>query len=65
MPKFLESKLKSEAAAKGYSGDRADAYVYGTMNKMGAMHGNKITEKGEDMEARHARHQKRKLREMK
>lgn len=53
MPKFLEDKLRSEAARKGFKGRRADRYVYGTMNHMGAMHGNKETEKGAEMEAKH------------
>lgn len=35
MPKELEEKLKKEAHSKGLSGDRADAYVYGTMRKTG------------------------------
>lgn len=35
MPKALEEKLKKEATAKGFSGPRADAYVYGTMRKTG------------------------------
>ena len=35
MPKNLERKLKSKAKKKGLSGDRADAYVYGTMRKTG------------------------------
>lgn len=52
MPKFLEDKLKREY------GDNAHA-VYGTMNKIGAMHGNKTTAKGRAMEAKHARDQKR------
>lgn len=50
MPKALEQKLEHAAAAKGYTGRRADAYVYGTMNNMGAMHGNKVTAKGAAME---------------
>jgi hypothetical protein len=29
MPKFLEDKLKAEAAKKGFKGKRADRYVYG------------------------------------
>lgn len=33
VPKELESKLKREAAEKGMKGDRAAAYVYGTMQK--------------------------------
>lgn len=53
MPKFLEQKLKSAAATKGLKGKRAAAYVYGTMNNMGAMHGNKETAKGAAMQAKH------------
>jgi hypothetical protein len=34
MPKALEKKLKTEAEAKGYSGKRADAYVYGTLRRI-------------------------------
>lgn len=55
MPKFLEDKLKSEAAARGKTGRAADAYVYGTMNNMGAMHGNKETKKGMAMDKKHTR----------
>ena len=55
MPKFLENKLKAEAASRGMKGRRAAAYVYGTMNNMGAMHGSKTTAKGERMEAKHER----------
>lgn len=46
MPKFLEQKLRAEY------GDN-DAAVYGTMNKMGAMHGNKETAKGRAMQKKH------------
>lgn len=35
MPKKLERELKKEAAEKGLKGERADAYVYGTMRKTG------------------------------
>lgn len=35
MPKAMERKLKKEAAKKGLKGKRADAYVYGTMQKAG------------------------------
>lgn len=55
MPKFLEDRLKKEAAKKGKSGKAAARYVYGTMNKIGAMKGNKETAKGRSMEAKHAR----------
>lgn len=47
MPKFLEDKLKRE-----YPGN--PGAVYGTMNKIGAMKGNKITAKGKQMERKHA-----------
>ncbi len=33
MPKELEEKLKREARKRGLTGDRADAYVYGTMQR--------------------------------
>lgn len=46
MPRFLERKLKAE-----YPGNpRA---VYGTLNAIGAMHGNKETPKGVRMQAKH------------
>ncbi len=48
MPKFLEDKLRAEY------GDNAHA-IYGTMNKIGAMRGNKETAKGRQMEKKHAR----------
>jgi hypothetical protein len=35
MPKELEEKLKREAAAKGLTGKRKNAYVYGGMRKTG------------------------------
>lgn len=54
MPKFLEDKLRGEYAAKGKSGRALDHAVYGTMNNIGAMHGNKITAKGKRMERKHA-----------
>jgi hypothetical protein len=53
MPKFLENKLESEAAKKGFKGERKDRYVYGAMNNMGAMKGNEETKKGAAMEAKH------------
>jgi hypothetical protein len=46
MPEFLESKLKKEY------GDNPRA-IYGTMNKIGAMRGNRITKKGQQMERKH------------
>jgi hypothetical protein len=53
MPVFLESKLKRTAAKNGLSGEKADSYVYGTMNNMGAMKGNKETAKGKRMQKKH------------
>ena len=47
MPKFLEDILKREYGA---SNNHA---VYGTLNKIGAMRGNKVTPKGEAMQAKH------------
>ena len=35
MPKALEADLKRQAAAKGLTGKRAGAYVYGTLRKTG------------------------------
>lgn len=46
MPQFLEAKLKKE-----YPGN--DSAVYGTLNNIGAMHGNKETDKGRAMQAKH------------
>lgn len=39
MPKALEKKLKRTARKKGLKGKRANAYVYGTMNKIKKMSG--------------------------
>lgn len=46
MPKFLEDRLKRE-----YPNN--PAAVYGTLNNLGAMKGNKETPKGEAMQAKH------------
>ena len=51
MPKFLEDRLKAEYP----NNPRA---VYGTMNKIGAMHGNQETAKGREMEKKHEEHMK-------
>ena len=53
MPEFLEKKLRAEY------GDNSHA-IYGTMNKIGAMRGNKTTAKGRAMQAKHNRDMKRK-----
>ena len=43
MPKFLEDKLRAEYGNNPHA-------IYGTMNKIGAMRGNKITAKGKAMQ---------------
>ena len=48
MPKFLENKLKREYPNTPHA-------VYGTLNTIGAMKGNKETAKGRQMEAKHAK----------
>ena len=53
MPEFLEKKLKAEYG----NNPRA---IYGTMNKLGAMKGNKETAKGRAMERKHMRDMGRK-----
>jgi hypothetical protein len=55
MPKFLENDLAAEADKKGFTGRKKAAYVFGGMNNLGAMHGNKETAKGRAMEAKHER----------
>lgn len=55
MPEFLERALRAGAAKKGFTGKRAARYVYGAMNNMGAMRGNKVTKKGEAMQRKHER----------
>jgi hypothetical protein len=47
MPEFLEKKLRAEYGNNPHA-------IYGTMNAIGAMHGNKETEKGKEMEKKHA-----------
>ncbi len=46
MPKFLEDKLKREYGENS-------AVPFKVMNKIGAMHGNRETEKGREMERKH------------
>lgn len=46
MPKFLEDKLRAEYGNNNHA-------IYGTMNAIGAMRGNKITAKGREMERKH------------
>lgn len=53
MPLFLENILKKAAAKKGLKGKRAARYTFGAIQKMGAISGNKVTAKGEAMQAKH------------
>jgi hypothetical protein len=46
MPKFLEDKLKSQYPDNPHA-------VFGTLNNIGAMKGNKETAKGAAMEKKH------------
>jgi len=50
MPQFLEQKLKQKYPGNPHA-------VYGTLNAIGAMHGNQETEKGREMDAKHAARQ--------
>ncbi len=59
VPRFLEDKLKREAARKGFTGKRADRYTFGGLNNMGAMRGNRTTAKGRAMSRKHARDMRR------
>lgn len=53
MPEFLEQSLKRQYAKKGKTGRELDRAVYGTLNAIGAMHGNKTTAKGRRMQEKH------------
>jgi len=46
MPKYLEEKLEKEYGSNKHA-------IYGTMNKIGTMKGNKETAKGKAMEKKH------------
>lgn len=35
MPKAQERRLKQEAKRRGYTGERADRFVYGTLRRQG------------------------------
>jgi hypothetical protein len=37
MPKEVEDRLKREARKKGLTGKARDAYIFGTMNRMGML----------------------------
>lgn len=51
MPDFLEKKLKAEYGNNPHA-------IYGTLNKIGAMRGNKETKLGKEMEAKHMKKMK-------
>jgi hypothetical protein len=51
MPKFLEDALKKEYGNNSHA-------IYGTMNAIGAMKGNKTTAKGRAMQRKHDRKKK-------
>lgn len=53
MPAFLEKKLKKEYGNNPHA-------IYGTMNKIGAMKGNKETAKGRKMAKKHKADMKKK-----
>lgn len=55
MPKFLEDALERSGRKKGFRGKRLNRYIYGGMNRIGAMRGNQPTAKGARMEAKHKR----------
>ncbi len=42
----MEKALAKSAKKQGLKGKDAKAYIYGTMNKLGMMKGNKMTKKG-------------------
>ena len=52
MPKFLEEQLKREYPNNPHA-------VFGTLNAIGAMRGNKITAKGRAMEKKHVADQRK------
>jgi hypothetical protein len=43
MPKEIEDRLRKQAAKQGLKGERKDAYVYGTLNKIEKAHDAKHT----------------------
>lgn len=53
MPKFLEQRLEVEGRKKGFTGRKLAHYVWGAMNNIGAVKGNKITSKGRAMQKKH------------
>lgn len=59
MPVFLENALRHEGRKHGFTGRKLDQYVYGAMQNMKVIRGNKETVKGQRMEAKHLRDQKK------
>jgi hypothetical protein len=45
MPKKMEKALKKAAAKKGLTGERKNAYIYGTMQKLTSWKPKKIRKK--------------------
>jgi len=43
---FAARQVKKTAKEKGFTGERAAAYVYGTLNKAGLKKGSKDTKRG-------------------
>ena len=64
MPKFLEDTLEAEAEKKGFTGKRRARYVFGAMQNMGVMRGNKVTPKGMAMQRKHNRKYGRNVRDL-
>lgn len=54
---YMEHRLRGSARKKKLR-DK-DAYVYGTLNKLGLMHGNKETAKGKRSMKEYAQHRRK------
>jgi len=63
MPEGIEREIRKSASSKGMTGDRADHYVYGTMQNLGFMRGRATTDKGQAAERRLKAHRIKKARE--
>ena len=50
MPKKAEAALKRTAAKRGYGKERAGAYVYGTLRKMGWAPGHQGSYKNDEVD---------------
>lgn len=59
MPLFLERRLAAGARKKKLTGEKAKAYIYGALNNLGMMKGNKVTPKGEAAQEKHEEDQRR------